>query len=536
MKKSFISICLIIVSNLIALAQNNELRVNPKLSSVKVFTVGAQLQHKAQVDLNKGITTLVFTQLSSQLDIKNVNVEATSPDIKLLSVSAHKNYLDSKRLNAKSEKLNDSLVFLTEKIEFQKKQIETLNKQQQLLYDICNNGLKTGSPDEIQKNIAFFRDSHDKIFGEIIKTKKNLDELSKLQLAYQNQLKEENSKQANTLSEIVVVVSSPEKKRCEFDIKYLASNAGWTAKYDIRIENTSTMLELLLKADVYNNTGIDWSEIPFVLSTAQPQKQLSIPSLKPLDFGREHYIENKDELVKQTKIVAKNMVDTVVSYTAMLVPEFSVEFPVDLTFDILADAKPYTIDLKQYNTEVKFQYIAIPKMEEVVYLSALLPNWQDLNLMSGDANIFLNGAFVSRTDLFIGSEDTLRISLGQDNNVKVLRNKIKGDTREAIIGNNVKYSFAFELVVQNQYNFPVNVQIIDQIPISTDKDVVIEVFNVSNAEVDDNGLLYWHLNLAAKSSDKRLLSYSLKYPESKRRKYTTAVRARKAAVPAPMFD
>jgi len=194
MKKSFISICLIIVSNLIALAQNNELRVNPKLSSVKVFTVGAQLQHKAQVDLNKGITTLVFTQLSSQLDIKNVNVEATSPDIKLLSVSAHKNYIDAKGLNAKSEKLNDSLVFLTEKIEFQKKQIETLNKQQQLLYDICNNGLKTGSPDEIQKNIAFFRDSHDKIFGEIIKTKKNLDELSKLQLAYQNQLKEENSK------------------------------------------------------------------------------------------------------------------------------------------------------------------------------------------------------------------------------------------------------------------------------------------------------------------------------------------------------
>ena len=94
-----------------------------------------------------------------------------------------------------------------------------------------------------------------------------------------------------------------------------------------------------------------------------------------------------------------------------------------------------------------------------------------------------NGALITKNAIRNINQDTFKVSLGIVNTVKVVRNKIKGDTEKAIIGSKEKYSFAFELVAQNYNNFPVQVQILDQVPVPTDKIVVVEVQQISNEKL-----------------------------------------------------
>jgi len=53
-----------------------------------------------------------------------------------------------------------------------------------------------------------------------------------------------------------------------FVIKYLVSNAGWAAFYDIRATDVNSPVQLDYKAKVFNNCGIDWNNV--ILYYQQP--------------------------------------------------------------------------------------------------------------------------------------------------------------------------------------------------------------------------------------------------------------------------
>jgi hypothetical protein len=56
----------------------------------------------------------------------------------------------------------------------------------------------------------------------------------------------------------------------------------------------------------------------------------------------------------------------------------------------------------------------------------------------------------------------------------------------------------------------------DQYPISTDKDIEVELLDSSGATVNnDNGVLTWKLELAPGESRQYRISYSIKYPKDK---------------------
>jgi hypothetical protein len=58
--------------------------------------------------------------------------------------------------------------------------------------------------------------------------------------------------------------------------------------------------------------------------------------------------------------------------------------------------------------------------------------------------------------------------------------------------------------------------LLDQYPITTDKDIEIELLDNSNANVDaEKGQLTWRLKLNSQENKKIRLSYSVKYPKDK---------------------
>jgi hypothetical protein len=56
----------------------------------------------------------------------------------------------------------------------------------------------------------------------------------------------------------------------------------------------------------------------------------------------------------------------------------------------------------------------------------------------------------------------------------------------------------------------------DQYPVSTDKDIEVELLQSDRAEIDEEtAVLTWKLQLAPGESKKLRMSYSVKYPKGK---------------------
>ena len=59
--------------------------------------------------------------------------------------------------------------------------------------------------------------------------------------------------------------------------EYFTNNAGWTPIYDIRVDDISKPINLIYKADVFQNTGNDWKNIDVTLSTNNPSRNNTQP-------------------------------------------------------------------------------------------------------------------------------------------------------------------------------------------------------------------------------------------------------------------
>ncbi len=70
--------------------------------------------------------------------------------------------------------------------------------------------------------------------------------------------------------------------------------------------------------------------------------------------------------------------------------------------------------------------------------------------------------------------------------------------------------------MKNNKKDSINILLKDQFPISTDKDIEVNLIENGNAEADnDTGLLNWKLSLAPGESKKIRFAYTIKYPKNK---------------------
>jgi hypothetical protein len=75
----------------------------------------------------------------------------------------------------------------------------------------------------------------------------------------------------------------------------------------------------------------------------------------------------------------------------------------------------------------------------------------------------------------------------------------------------------YEFVIKNNKNEAARIELRDQLPLSVDKSVEVKALELSSASLDPiNGLLKWNLDLEPNEIRRLRLSFSVKYPKSKR--------------------
>jgi uncharacterized protein (TIGR02231 family) len=165
---------------------------------------------------------------------------------------------------------------------------------------------------------------------------------------------------------------------------------------------------------------------------------------------------------------------TTAAYTQVTQASTNVLFLISLPYSIPSDGKQYTVAIQDYTVTASYKYYAAPKLDNDAFLLAYITDWEKYNLIDADANIYFEGMYVGKT--FINTAittDTLQLSLGRDKNVSIERNKLKDYTTKKMIASDKKETHAYEIVVKNKKNKDIEIVLQDQIPLSTNKEIIV---------------------------------------------------------------
>ncbi|SKB80891.1 mucoidy inhibitor MuiA family protein [Daejeonella lutea] len=212
-----------------------------------------------------------------------------------------------------------------------------------------------------------------------------------------------------------------------------------------------------------------------------------------------------------------SMSSTIPLEVDVLQGQTTVQFDVAQPYSISSDGKQLTVQLSSNTLNADYKYFAVPKLSENAYLTAAITGINDLSLMSGEANIFFEGAFLGKTLLNVqNTSDTLSISLGVDRNIIVKRVRQKEENEKSFTGATQRATRSFLYSVLNRKTAPVNVTVEDQLPISNSSEVTVERQELSNAKVDEpTGTLSWDLQLQPNEKKEFQMRYQVRYPRNK---------------------
>jgi len=211
----------------------------------------------------------------------------------------------------------------------------------------------------------------------------------------------------------------------------------------------------------------------------------------------------------------KNVAEAI-QFEEIQVSELSAEFDIKTNYSIPADSKPYIIDVTEYKLPATFQHFSVPKLVRDAFLLARITGWEDLDLVEGPANVYYGGVYVGQSYIYTRSvDDTLDLSLGRDNKVMVTRSKVKEYCSKKLFGNTTKETFAYEMVIKNNRKTTIQIDVQDQLPVSTQSDITVEAIETTKAKYDSKtGQLTWTYILKPGEVKKIAFSFAVKYPKN----------------------
>ena len=307
-------------------------------------------------------------------------------------------------------------------------------------------------------------------------------------------------------------------------INYITNNASWTPFYDLRADNINSPINLLYKAKVVQNTGIDWKKVKLTLSSGNPNQNNTAPILQAwfLRYGNLNYsYQNDDVQLNEVVISAYAKKDKAASsisnYTTINENQLNVSFDIDIPYDILSNGKAHSVALKELKLPATYKYYAVPKAEKEAFLLAEIKEYSKFNLLPGEANIIFEGMYVGKTNINPNqTSDTLNLSMGRDKKIAVNREKIADKSGTKFFSSYKEQTFTYEITVKNNKKEAIDLLLKDQYPISTDKEITIELTDNGKAKVNtETGILTWDTKLNAGETKKYRISYKVKYPKDK---------------------
>jgi uncharacterized protein (TIGR02231 family) len=505
-------------------------KIPSKVQKVIVFLSGAQVTRTATVNINPGTSELVFDGIAPGLDEQSIQVHANG-DFTILSVKEERNYLDAINDDARIKKVEELQALqkaVKDKMDMQNSMLSIYQNEEAILAKNQLIKSENESLDVVKlKQALDFQTERLTLLKEKEQAANNLIASLNAEIQkYARQIGELNNNRNIASTNIIVTVSSKNALQSMFTLSYLIHDASWYASYDIRAKDVNSPLTIAYKANVAQRSGEDWKNVKLTLSTGTPTSNNVKPDLNPyyLSFDLNTY-NNRPSSNSLAEVVVtgygtekKEDLSGAVSGVAVSTVEnqTTVEFNIDNTWSILSDGKPNQVEINQVSLKADYQYYVAPKVSRDVFLTARVTDWNKYNFLSGEANLFFEGTYVGKSKLDTRTmNDTLNLSLGVDKNILVKRILEKSFTEKPALSSNIKDTRNWLIEVRNRKNQPINLLVEDQVPVSQNALIEVEVQDTGGAKPDaTSGKVSWNFLLTSQENKQVRLKYDVKYPKN----------------------
>ncbi|MFD0797575.1 mucoidy inhibitor MuiA family protein [Maribacter chungangensis] len=193
-------------------------------------------------------------------------------------------------------------------------------------------------------------------------------------------------------------------------------------------------------------------------------------------------------------------------------------FIIKKPYSIASDGDVTAIEISTFTLNAVYEYFAAPIVNENVFLTTRFSDWEQYNLLPGEASVYFKGTYAGKTtiDPYVTKKE-MTVSLGIDQNISVTRKQNRDFKNKSFTGSNRILDRTYDLEVKNNKATAIALKLMDRVPISQNNAIKVSDIETPNAHYDDKkGLVTWRMNLKQKETQKESFSFRVKYPKEKR--------------------
>ena len=332
-----------------------------------------------------------------------------------------------------------------------------------------------------------------------------------------------------------VDIESEQACVCPVELEYYDSAASWDPSYEIRAEDEEKPLIVRLRANIRETTGQDWKDVKLSLFTGTPGVTAQIPEFRPI---RLQFEAPKPRMMRSSNRMMMGAAMKASADTMMLeeaaapmmavaevqeetadseVHETMQEYILKGSWTVLSGHSDEHADLSVKELPCRYHVVSLPGRSESAYLAAEVKTGDIQDLLDCRAALYLRGTYTGDISIHPDlTKETYDFSLGKDETVKIIRTEKKKFTSSVLLKGQLKTEYEYEIKAVSAKQKDCRVTIIDQIPVSTDKAIIVEPGNLSGAKPEEEtGEIRWEFELKPQESAVRTLAYTVFRPKDR---------------------
>ncbi len=390
--------------------------------------------------------------------------------------------------------------------------------------------------------LGFVRDGlseTDEASTEVKLRMRGLDELLTTRRAERSDLAGRQPKQ---MKEVAVAFIAERAGPMSVQIHYIVDAVIWQPSYDVHLDRASREVGIVGYGQISQWTGEAWTDVRLTLAMSRPDAELSLPALTPMvasldaaemqqlakdvtflsrsargqarewseqRFGRrqdrETFRRNLEQLARNSQqALAKLGLSRELIEDALdaLVDRFAgVRYAVEGRETIPYGTSSHKVVTFQASVPAELKFVATPALGDTVMLLGEVLNTTGYPVLDGPVSLFVDGSYVGISAVQGAAQNERMVfGFGPDDALVVQRRLLSRETKgpEAFRMSQV-ISYHYEITVENFDDLPVEVEVGDQIPVSTTDDIQITFLGstIQPGIETKTGVLRWPIQVAA---------------------------------------
>jgi uncharacterized protein (TIGR02231 family) len=360
-------------------------------------------------------------------------------------------------------------------------------------------------------------------------------------------LEQDRAQKPPSKLEVRIELAAAAATKATLRVTYAVRNARWVPLYDARLDtgakDRKPALELVRRAEITQNTGEDWSNVALAVSTVRTARGGNAPDLKslvvqypqvprPLSAGlSDSAVSSAAPAPDRQRLLRSGggkseepvMEKAAEQQAAADVSGFQVVFKIPGRVSLGASEGAKSLRVSSASIAPDLAVRAVPVVDPTGFLEASFRQAEDAPLLPGRIAIYRDGVFVGRGQMAAAAKDeTVRLGFGADDKVKIERAVLKRNEGSAglIMTTSKTDERAFKTTVRNGHDFPIRIAIEDQLPVSENEEIQVEMLPSTTAPTttnlrDKRGVLEWAFE--AKAGEVRDINFAwrIRWPKDK---------------------